>query len=140
MNRINIETNIEKPVNTKRKTTILVILLLVVSILSIILIPVLLLTTTQKQKLKIIQTDLYVDQTIFGYTSRIKGIAKNTNEDYSYVSLEFSVLDAAGNNLGTTTATITNLSVGDTWAFTTSFPVISDTCPSMFKLVSITVW
>lgn len=72
------------------------------------------------------------------YSVTIKGVAKNaTNKNYSYASVEFSVYDEAGNNLGTAWANINNLKSGDTWRFEAVLLSVPETCPVSYTLVKI---
>lgn len=76
-----------------------------------------------------------------GYSASVVGKAKNiSGKNLSYVQLEFSLYDAAGNNLGTALANINNLSSGDTWNFEATLFSFPSTQPVSYKLVSITTW
>lgn len=76
-----------------------------------------------------------------GYTVKITGTAKNVSgRNLSYASVEFSVYDSAGNNLGTALDNINNLGKGDTWIFEAtlfSFPKVQ---PTAWKLAEINAW
>lgn len=76
-----------------------------------------------------------------GYSAKITGVAKNaTRHNYAYASVEFSVYDSAGNNLGTAIANINNLASGDSWSFEANLFSFPNTRPTSYKLVDITVW
>lgn len=76
-----------------------------------------------------------------GYSAKVVGVAKNvTSRNFSYVSLEFSVYDSSGNNIGTAWANINNLSAGDTWRYEATLIGFSDTKPISIKLIDITAY
>ena len=93
-------------------------------------------------KLEVTQTTLHVEYSDFlGYTANIRGTAKNISKrNYSYASVEFSVDDVDGNNLGTALANINNLGKGETWRFEATLLAIPKSKPISFKLVDITAW
>ncbi len=95
-----------------------------------------------KPKLEVSGTSLSVEYSEYlGYSATITGVAKNTsNKNYSYVSVEFSVYDTNGNNLGTAIANINNLSSGDTWQFEANLFSFPSSRPTSYKLVDITAW
>ncbi len=95
-----------------------------------------------KSKLDISNTKMSVEYSEYlGYSAEITGIAKNvTKRDFSYASIEFSIYDINGNNLGTALANINNLAAGDTWNFEANLFSFSNTKPSTYKLVEITTW
>ena len=101
-----------------------------------------LLSSESTPKLDISGTTLSVEYNEYlGYSATIKGHAKNnTNKDYSYASVEFSVYDSSGNNLGTALANINNLSSGDSWSFEATLLSFPSTRPTTFKLIEITAW
>ena len=77
----------------------------------------------------------------FGYSVEIKGIVKNEkNKDYSYVSVEFSIYDAEGNNMGTAMDSMNNLASGETWKFSASSIGWFEDEPVSFKLADVTYW
>ena len=77
----------------------------------------------------------------FGYSVEIKGIVKNEkNKDYSYVSVEFSIYDAEGNNMGTAMDSMNNLASGETWKFSASSIGWFEYEPVSFKLADVTCW
>lgn len=51
------------------------------------------------------------------WTCTVTGVAENTKKDYSLVSIEFSVYDADGYNIGTAYDNISNFAKGDKWKF-----------------------
>ena len=76
-----------------------------------------------------------------GYSCELSGILKNkSNYSYSYVSIEFSVYDADGNNLGTALANVNNIGPGETWRFTATLLNYPSTKPTSYKLSNITAW
>ncbi len=95
-----------------------------------------------KSKLDISNVSMSVEYNEYlGYSAVIKGTAKNTSSrNYSYASVEFSVYDASGNNLGTALANINNLGSGDTWRFEASLFSFPSSRPTTYKLVEITAW
>ena len=77
----------------------------------------------------------------FGYSVEINGIIKNGKDRaFSYVSVEFSVYDAQGNNLGTASDSMNNLDGGETWKFNASAIGWFKDEPTSFKLADITTW
>ena len=101
-----------------------------------------LLNTDSTPKLNISGCTLSVEYNEYlGYSTTIKGLAKNNSKkNYSYASVEFSVYDSAGNNLGTALANINNLASGDSWSFEASLFSFTSTRPTSFKLVEINAW
>lgn len=97
---------------------------------------------SDREKLKIVSSSMKVTYTEYlGYTAEITGVAKNTSgKSYSYASVEFSVYDTTGNNLGTAIANINNLASGDTWRFSAMLLSIPDTKPATYKLVEVIAW
>lgn len=76
-----------------------------------------------------------------GYSAKINGVAKNnTGKNLSYASIEFSVYDSAGNNLGTALANINNLGDGDTWLFEATLFSFPSTKPATYKIADIIYW
>lgn len=76
-----------------------------------------------------------------GYSAIIKGTAKNVSgKNLSYASVEFSVYDANGNNLGTAIDNINNLTNGDTWVFEANLFDFPNSKPVSYKLVDIVAW
>lgn len=76
-----------------------------------------------------------------GWEVEINGIIQNkTKSDYSYVSVEFSLYDASGNNLGTAMDNMNNLGAGESWSFkAVSFDWFSKEVKS-YKLAEIIYW
>lgn len=110
MDEINLETNTA----SKKKKNINIWLIIAVSIVAFLVSYFVfdsLLSSESEPKLKVSSTTLSVEYSEYlGYSAKIKGVAKNTtNRNYSYASVEFSVYDASGNNLGTALANINNL-------------------------------
>ena len=97
---------------------------------------------TEKSKLDISNVSMSVEYNEYlGYSAVIKGTAKNTSgRNYSYASVEFSVYDASGNNLGTALANINNLGSGDTWRFEANLLSFPSSRPTTYKLVEIAAW
>lgn len=93
-------------------------------------------------KLEVTQTTLHVEYSDFlGYTAKIRGTAKNISKrNYSYASVEFSVYDVDGNNLGTALANINNLGKEETWRFEAILLATPKSKPISFKLVDVTAW
>ena len=92
-----------------------------------------------KEKLSIMDSSISVEYNEYlGYSAIVKGIAKNvTSRNFDYASVEFSVYDASGNNLGTALANINHLNSGDTWNFEAVMISFSSTRPTTYKLVEI---
>ena len=88
------------------------------------------------------QPKIYVEYNEYlGYSAEIKGKLKNTSmRDYDYVSVEFSVYDKNGNNLGTALDNINNLRVGDTWNFSANLFSFPSSKPTRFELIEVTMW
>ena len=76
-----------------------------------------------------------------GYTCELYGTLKNnSNNSYSYVSIEFSIYDADGNNLGTAMANVNNIGPGETWRFEAVLLSHPSTKPARYKLADITAY
>jgi len=98
---------------------------------------------TSSKRLEIVGTPTWeVEYSEYlGYSVEIKGIVKNgKNEDYSYVSVEFSIYDAEGNNMGTAMDNMNNLASGETWKFSASSIGWFEDEPVSFKLADVTYW
>ena len=139
------EIDLEKEPKTKNKPNKNIWIILLVSLITFIacyFIIDAIINTTSKQKLDITNVSLYVDYNEYlGYSAKITGVAKNTSKkNYSYASVEFSVYDSSGNNLGTALANINNLSSGDSWRFEANLLSFPNTRPTYYKLVDINVW
>ena len=98
--------------------------------------------TGRNEELTVSGLEMKVDYNEYwGYSATITGVAKNvTSEDFSYASVEFSVYDSAGNNLGTALANINNLQAGDTWRFEATLLGRPSSRPVSYKLVEIIAW
>lgn len=139
------EINLGNDVTPQKKTNKniwTIVTVSVVSFLVIIFVIVALTPSETKPKLEVSGTSLSVEYSEYlGYSATITGVAKNTsNKNYSYVSVEFSVYDTNGNNLGTAIANINNLSSGDTWQFEANLFSFPSSRPTSYKLVDITAW
>ena len=76
-----------------------------------------------------------------GWDVTITGKAKNiSTKNYSYASVEFSVYDEHGNNLGTADTSMNNLASGETWSFEASWLEYSKDKPVSCKLSDATTW
>lgn len=93
----------------------------------------------ESYELSISDTQLTVSYNEYlGYSASITGVATNTSgRNLSYASIEFSVYDSNGNNLGTALANINNLGKGDTWRFEATLLDFPKTRPASYKLVEI---
>lgn len=93
-------------------------------------------------KLDISNVTMSIDYNEYlGYSAVIIGTAKNVSKrDYKYASVEFSVYDASGINLGTALANINNLGSGDSWYFEAILLNFVSSRPTSYKLVEITTW
>lgn len=142
MEEINLESEARPKKDYNKTTRIVIGVFMALVIVAVIVILVVLPTSESKPKLEITSTSLSVEYNEYlGYSATITGVAKNTTgKNYSYASLEFSVYDADGNNLGTAWTNINNLASGDTWRFKATLLKFPDSRPSTYKLVEITVW
>lgn len=76
-----------------------------------------------------------------GYSATITGtVVHNGFETLSYASVEFSIYDANGNNLGTAMDNINNLKPGDTWRFSANLFDFPETRPVRFEFAGFTAW
>lgn len=98
--------------------------------------------SSTKSKLDISSTHITTSYNEYlGYSATISGVAKNnTKKNYTYASLEFTIYDVSGNNLGTAYANINNLASGDTWNFNATLLSFPSTKPVSYKLVDIIAW
>ena len=135
-----IEVDSSKNKSTHNRNLVLIGIFVVIAIIVIIILVVSLSETESKPKLTISDTHMSVTYNEYlGYSATITGIAENTSgQNLSYASVEFSVYDASGNNLGTALANINNLCEGDTWRFEATLFSFPSTRPTSFKLVEIT--
>lgn len=141
MEEINLKTETTNKNKSNKKIWIIILVSVAAFFVSFFAIDALL-SSGNKPELEITGTKMSVDYNEYlGYSAVIKGTVKNSsNKNYSYASVEFSVYDAAGNNLGTAIANINNLSKGDTWNFEAHLLSYPSSRPVSFKLVEITVW
>ena len=95
---------------------------------------------TSNKSLLIGETKTHTEYSSYiGYSFTIYGVAvNNTGKDLSYASIEYSVYDENGNNLGTAIANINNLGKGDKWPFEAVLLSYPKTKPVRYKLVDIT--
>lgn len=142
MEEINLEGEVHPKKDYNKTTRIVIGVFMALVIIAVIVTLAVLSTSESKPKLEITSSSLSVEYNEYlGYSAKVTGVAKNTtNKNYSYASLEFSVYDASGNNLGTAWANINNLASGDTWRFEATLLQFPDSRPATYKLVEITVW
>lgn len=140
MEENHIEVDISKNKSTHNRNLVLIGIFIVIAIVLVIILAVSLNKTESKPKLTISDTHMSVTYNEFlGYSATITGVAVNTSgKNLSYASVEFSVYDASGNNLGTALANINNLGEGDTWRFEATLFSFPSTRPASYKLVEIT--
>lgn len=141
MEEIKLDSEGTKKKFSKKNIWMIIVVAVIVSVACFFIIDSLL-SIESKPDLEISGTSLSVEYTeLLGYSAKVVGIAKNPiSKNYSYASVEFSIYDSAGNNLGTAIANINNLSSGDTWHFEATLFSFPSTRPASFKLVDITVW
>lgn len=134
-----IEVDSSKSKNNHNRNLILIGVFVVIAIVVTIILVVSLSKSESKPKLTISNTNMSVTYNEYlGYSATITGVAENTSgQNLSYASVEFSVYDASGNNLGTALANINNLGKGDTWRFEATLFSFPSTRPTSFKLVEI---
>ena len=146
MEEISLDVKSESVSTVSSKNSNKAILYSIIAVISVILIIVIAIVVgsggESKKKYEIINTNMtYEYSEYLGYSANITGTFKNlSNKDFSYVQVEFSVYDAAGNNLGTAIDNINNLSAGDTWKFDASLFSFPDTQPATYKLVDVSYW
>ncbi|MDE6597998.1 MAG: FxLYD domain-containing protein [Clostridia bacterium] len=140
MKENNIEVDSSKFKNNHNRNLILIGVFVVIAIVVTIILVVSLSKSESKPKLTISETHMSVTYNEYlGYSATITGVAKNTSGgNFSYASVEFSVYDASGNNVGTALANINNLGKGDTWRFEATLFSFPSTRPTSYKLVEIT--
>ena len=64
----------------------------------------------------------FADAASYEFTNYITGILKNnTNKDYEYLQLSFTLYDADGNVVDTAFTNVNNLKAGGTWKFEAMF-------------------
>ena len=72
------------------------------------------------------------------FASYIVGKVKNhSNQNYSYVQVEFNLYDNNGNQVGSTIDNIMNLRAGGTWSFEA---MIFEDSVTRYELVDVTAW
>lgn len=143
MEEINLNTSDKHSRKNNLKKIIVIIVCTLVGIFGIInIISIISEPTTPVEKLSISNTTITVEYNEYlGYTAKITGIAKNVSgRSLSYASVEFSVYDNFGNNLGTALANINNLSNGDTWRFEAHLLDYPSTKPASYRIADITAW
>ena len=130
------------PTQKANRTKLAIIFVVALFISLFVALVVFLNNETQNPKLEVSQTTLSVEYNEYlGYSATVKGMAKNvSNRDFSYVSIEFSIYDSSGNNLGTALANINNLSKGDSWQFEAHLFSFPSSMPVSYRLVEITTW
>lgn len=141
MEEINLGSDVA-PQKKNNKNIWTIVTVSIISFIVILVAIVALIPSEKTSKLEVTGTSLSVEYNEYlGYSATITGVAKNTtNKNYSYASVEFSVYDANGNNLGTAIANINNLSSGDTWRFEANLFSFPSSRPTSYKLVEITAW
>ncbi|MDE6505374.1 MAG: FxLYD domain-containing protein [Clostridia bacterium] len=139
MEENNIEVDSGKFKNNHNRNLILIGAFVIIAIVVTIILVVSLSKSESKPKLTVSDTHMSVTYNEYlGYSATITGVAKNiSGQNISYASVEFSVYDASGNNLGTALANINNLGEGDTWRFEATLFSFPSTRPTSFKLVEI---
>ena len=142
MEENNIEVDSSKFKNNHNRNLLLIGAFVVIAIIVTIVLVVSLSKSESKPKLTVSDTHISVTYNDYlGYTATITGVAENTSgQNLSYASVEFSVYDSSGNNLGTAMANINNLGKGDTWRFEATLFSFPSTRPTSFKLVEITAF
>ncbi len=140
MEEVSFNTEPPKNNNTNKKAIIAIVIGIIVFSIIIAVIVVAVDGESGEKTVDVSNTSLSADYTeLLGYSASITGVAKNnTGRDLSYVQIEFSVYDSAGNNLGTAVANINNLGVGDTWRFDATLLSFPNTRPSSYKLADVT--
>lgn len=136
-NHIEVDSNNK---NTNRnRNMILIGFFVVIAIVAVIVLAISLSAKESAPKLTVSNTNMSVTYNEYlGYSATIKGVAVNTSgHNLSYASVEFSVYDASGNNLGTALANINNLGESDTWRFEAVLLDFPSTRPSSYKSVEI---
>lgn len=140
MSEVSFNTETPKNNNTNKKAIIAIVIGIIVLSIIIAVIVVAVDGDSDKRTVDVSNTSLSVSYSEFlGYSASILGVAKNnTGKDLSYVQIEFSVYDSAGNNVGTALANINNLGAGDTWRFEATLLSFPNTRPSSYKLADVT--
>ena len=141
MEENNIEVSGDK--KTGNYKIAIIISFIVITIVAIVIIAVIVPSDLEsREKLSISNTNMIVTYNEYlGYSATITGVAKNiSGQDLSYASVEFSVYDVSGNNLGTALANINNLMKGDTWRFEATLLSFPSVRPSTYKLADLTAY
>ena len=74
-----------------------------------------------------------------GYSAEVTGQLKNnTNKSYSYVSIEFTIYDENGYNIGTCFDNLSNFGANETWSFSASYIGFLDSKPVSCKYKDVT--
>lgn len=138
MEEIELNTGLEDVKKSNKNGWIVFVALFIASIVVFIVVSALL-EPKGTSKLDVSNTKMTVKYTAYlGYSANIEGLIENkSHKKYSYVSVEFSVYDSAGNNLGTARANINNLASGDYWFFEATLLSYSKIKPASYKLVEI---
>lgn len=136
-NKIEVESGKFK--NNHRRNLIFIGVFVVIAVIVAIILAVSIVKSESKPKLTVSNAQMSVTYYEYlGYSATITGTAENiSGKNLSYASVEFSVYDASGNNLGTALANINNLGKGDTWSFEAILLSFPDTRPMSFQLVEI---
>ena len=144
MEEVNLNASTDNSVKqiSKNKNIKAIIISVVCVILFIALIAFLVGGEESKEEYQITNVSLVTDYSEYlGYDASVKGTFKNVSgEDFSYVSVEYIIYDAQGNNLGTAYDNINNLQNGDTWNFNASYIGWTDVEAVSYKLVEVTCW
>lgn len=135
-----IKVDDSKSKNNHKRAIILISVFAVIAAIIVIVLAVTLTKAESKPKLTVSETHMSVTYSEYlGYSATITGVAKNTSgQNLSYASVEFSVYDANGNNLGSALANINNLGNGDSWRFEAMLMSFPSSRPTKYKLVEIT--
>lgn len=121
-----------------KKTVIVTSFIVIIALITCIIVAGMI----RKPKIEIIEAHLSTGYSSYlGYSAEVYGVIKNiTNKELSYVSVEFVIYDASGNNLGTAWTNIANFSSGDTWRFTAVLLGFSGTVATSFRVGKVTIW
>ena len=140
MEEIDVTTNKNDNKNINIKKWIIILALVGISILIFSL--GLTLLKESGPEIEIVNSTLSVEYNEYlGYSAVITGVAKNpTKRKYSYASIQFSLYDANGNNLGTALASINNLGGGETWNFEATLLSFPGAKPVNYKVSEIVTW
>lgn len=137
-NQVNVDSG--KGKNNHNRNIFFIGLPVVIAIVVVIIVVVFLNTRGNEPDLTISDTQMSVtyNEYLGYYSVTITGVAKNTSgHDLSYASVEYSVYDEVGNNLGTALANINNLRKGDTWRFEAMLFDFPKVRPKSCKLAEI---